>query len=62
MNRYDIGKQIRKEFVPTSPHGVIAEAAGRRGINRDAAQILRDLVYPDTGYSKSEFNQWFRKA
>ena len=60
-DRYAIGQTILKQCGPTSPHGLITELAEQYGINRDHAQKLRAMASKETGYTKAELNQWFKR-
>ena len=60
-DRYAIGQTILKQCGPTSPHGLITELAEQHGINRDSAQKLRAMASKETGYTKAELNQWFKR-
>jgi hypothetical protein len=58
--RYAIGREILEQCGPTSPHGMIAQLADRYKINRDTAQKLRAMAGPETGYTKSQLEKWFK--
>lgn len=58
--RYAIGQEILEQCGPTSPHGVIAPLADQYKINRDTAQKLRAMANPETGYTKSQLEKWFK--
>ncbi|MDB4810100.1 hypothetical protein OAH34_02770 [bacterium] len=59
-DHYSLGKLILKECGPTAPHGLIAQLAKQHRIGRDTARKLRAMAAKDTGYTKTELNQWFK--
>jgi hypothetical protein len=58
---YDIGKQILKKCGPRSPLDAIDKMAIEFDINGETVRKLRAMANPETGYTKSELNQWFRE-
>jgi hypothetical protein len=59
-DHYSIGKLILKECGLTAPHGLIAQLARQHRIGRDTARKLRAMAAKETGYTKTELNQWFK--